>query len=167
MEDFKLEIFARERPGRPLPKLRALTPQEAWRLRSAPGERAGLTADPGGRALRLALLGRARPVENAHAEEEGFDLVAVAASLGLEPREEVNVNWDDFTTIHRVRFADLAENFDYLWYPGPDGVDIFDESLSWVLSVDHGGYIRVWKPTAPDARPWGNRPAERSIGRNG
>ena len=94
-------------------------------------------------------------------------MVAVAASLGLEPREEVYVNWDDFATIHRVRFADLAENFDYLWYPGPDDVDIFDESLSWVLSVDHGGYIRVWKPTAPDARPWGNRPAERSIGRNG
>lgn len=42
-----------------------------------------------------------------------------------------------------MRFKDLTEHFDYIWYPGPDDIEIFDDSLSWILSVDHGGYLRV------------------------
>ncbi len=64
-------------------------------------------------------------------------------SLDLEPQEEVYINWDDFTTIVRMRFKDLTEHFHYVWYPGPDDIEIFDDSLSWILSVDHGGYLRV------------------------
>ena len=96
-----------------------------------------------GTALMKTLCESSRPVEHANAKAEGFDLAALVHSLELEAQEEVFINWDDFTTIDRMRFKDLTEHFDYIWYPGPDDIEIFDDSLSWILSVDHGGYVRV------------------------
>lgn len=152
IEDFKLQVFARERPGRTFPEFRRLRPLAAERLSIVLAGRAGLEGDLGGRTLRLALLKGSRPIERVHAEEEGFDLASVAATLGLGPQEEVYVNWDDSETIHRVRFGDWAENFDYVWYPRPDDIEIFDDSFSWALSVDHGGYLRAWRPGHLDER---------------
>lgn len=107
--------------------------------------------------MRKSLLESSRPIQHAHAEKEGFDLASVTVALGLKPQEDVYVNWDDLKTIDRVRFSDLVGKFDYVWYPGPDDIDIFDDSLSWVLSVDHGGYLRVWEP-ASDSRSSDDRP---------
>lgn len=145
MEDFKLRIFERENGGRPFPEHRRLGPGEAERWRHALAEKAGARDLRGARLLGI-LFGRSRPIEGANADSEGFDLAALAPSLGLVPEREVYLNWDDFATIDRVRFADLAEHFPYFWYPGPDDVWIFDGSLRWVLLVDHGGHLRILTP---------------------
>ncbi len=145
MEDFKLEMFGKENPGRVFPEHRRLPPDTARPLRTALA-RKSRSGPVEGAALLKVLFEGSRPVEGVHADSDGFDLVEVARSLGLDPREEVYVNWDDFATIDRVRFGDLAEHFPYFWYPGPDDIEIFDDSLSWVLFVDHSGYLRVWVP---------------------
>jgi hypothetical protein len=82
-------------------------------------------------------------IEHPNANSEGFDLAALVDLLKLESREEIYINWDDLTTIDPMRFKDLTEHFDSVWYPGPDDTEIFDASLSWILSVDHEGYLGV------------------------
>ncbi|EKO31739.1 hypothetical protein LEP1GSC179_0008 [Leptospira santarosai str. MOR084] len=38
---------------------------------------------------------------------------------------------------------DLINNFDDIWYPSVDDIDIIDMSISWILSVSHFGEIKL------------------------
>lgn len=143
MEDFKLQIFEAEHRGEPFPWFVSLQPETTEQLRCSLARKVGLGQQTTGSGLLEAILDRAHTVESANAESEDFDLLAVLQSLNINPYSEVYINWDDFRTIDRMRLEDLAKHFDYVWYPGPDDVEIFDDSLSWLLSVDHSGFLRV------------------------
>lgn len=42
-----------------------------------------------------------------------------------------------------MSFVDLANFFDYIWFPSSDDVDIFDASFDWILSIDHAGFVKL------------------------
>ena len=71
----------------------------------------------------------------------------LALSLGLAPEPLVYVNWLRFDDIDCLAFSDLARYFDDIWYPSADYIDIFDSSMSWVLSVDYLGFVRFVRAT--------------------
>ena len=33
--------------------------------------------------------------------------------------------------------------FDDIWYPDSDDIDIFDQTLSWILTVLHNGDVKI------------------------
>ena len=39
-------------------------------------------------------------------------------------------------------FAIVSKYFSDIWYPSTDDIDVFDSSVSWILSVNHEGEIR-------------------------
>jgi hypothetical protein len=38
---------------------------------------------------------------------------------------------------------DLSRYFDDIFYPGPDDIELFDETLKWFMLVDHEGAISI------------------------
>ena len=63
---------------------------------------------------------------------------------GVTPLESIFLNWHRYDEIDQMSFLDLNNYFDDIWYPSTDDIDVFDESLSWILSVDHDGSVYLW-----------------------
>ena len=64
---------------------------------------------------------------------------------GIKQPETIFLNWYRFDAFDEMLFSDFIKCFDYIWYPSADDLDIFDQSLSWILSIDHDGSIFLWK----------------------
>lgn len=76
-------------------------------------------------------------------EEPGFDLMAAGHSLGIKWPKSLYLNWYRFDAVERMSTSDIARYFDYIWYPGPDDLDLFDDSLSWIVTVTHGSTVQA------------------------
>jgi len=88
------------------------------------------------------LLELSVPYKGINAENEHFDLAAVAKDLGISAEKKVYVNWYRYDNVDEIQFVDLTKYFDDIWYPGPDDIDIFDATFSWILSISHDGAVR-------------------------
>ena len=142
MDEHKIQYFEQE-GGRSFPWFRVVSPVECAALRGRIAEKVGvpLEADPLKLVLRVAEKeGRNLPQS---AEDEHFDLAQVIATAGIEPRDLVHLNWYRFDRIEQMGLADLIDYFDEIWYPGSDDLDIFDETVQWILSISHHGAVRV------------------------
>ena len=143
MEQFKIEIFKDEHHGRPFPPFTTLGKEDADRLLQAFARKMHLSEPYDGLILLKALFARSSGVEGVNATSDAFHLLSVLESFSISPEREVYVNWYRFDVIDRMNSVELAAYFPYVWYAGPDDIEIFDDSLSWVLFVDHGGYLRI------------------------
>lgn len=72
---------------------------------------------------------------------DNFSLIDALAKLQIKPLKNVFVNWDDFKSIDVFNLDDLNKYFFDIWFPSSDDIDIFDESLNWILSIRHDGCI--------------------------
>lgn len=62
------------------------------------------------------------------------------------------MTWDlRWGEVDQMAFIGLAIHFPWIWYPSSDDIAIFDDSLAWLLFVDHEGQLAVVWPTAIDA----------------
>lgn len=62
---------------------------------------------------------------------------------GIEPRGLVYLNWYRYDDIDQISFDELNKYFFDIWYPSSDDLDIFDESLDWILSISHNGEAKL------------------------
>lgn len=143
METFKIENFERTYPGKRFPQYETIDRKEVLEFRRRFVAQAGFDPNLEGVPLCKSLLNSAQPVEGVCAEDDNFSLASVFESLGLTPKNLVYINWDTWETIDRMSSADLVEFFDDIWYPGPDDIDIFDNTAAWMLTVDHHGYLHL------------------------
>lgn len=74
-----------------------------------------------------------------------FDLLAFLGSVEIHAQESVYINWYQFDDIDCLKLVDLADYFDGLWFPGSDDIEIFDDSMDWIVSVRHDGVLSVCK----------------------
>lgn len=143
MEDFKILNFQSKSQGEVFPWFRSLNKSELERI----AEKISLlmNEDVKGDLLELVMkvVERAAILPRFNAEDEGFALSSVLKELNIIPMEKVYVNWYRFDNIDEIRFQDLNNYFSDIWYPGPDDIDIFDESLSWILSISHNGEVLI------------------------
>ncbi len=141
MEKFKIEIFNQEKTGRPFPWFRSLKESETRILRQHLARAIGLPNDVSLLKLTQSIANMSVGYSDLNAEDEKFQLETTIQRLGVIPAEMLYVNWYRYDDIDEMRFKDVAEYFDYLWYPGPDDIDLFDATYSWVLSISHDGYV--------------------------
>ena len=142
MQPWKIEHFERDNPGQPFPQFELLAEPGARSLLTNLASKAGLvhSADMGD--LVAALYQKAGHVECESAEAQGFNLATVVAGLGLEPQPLVYVGGlEGPHSVIRLSFSDLSEHFEYIWYPASDDISIFDDTLSWLLFVNHEGEL--------------------------
>lgn len=78
-----------------------------------------------------------------NAESNIFSLTELISSLNIVARDFVYVNWYRFDRIDKIKLTDLCENFEYIWYPGSDDIEVFDDSLEWMISISHGGQVSL------------------------
>jgi hypothetical protein len=117
-----------------------LTPNDCAQFRSTVAGRLGLTAQAEPLELLETLQARAEYFSGVNAEQE-FDLPGLTSELGFTPHADVLVNWHRFDQIDRLALSDFSKYFDDIWYPGSDYIEVFDESVDWLVLVRHDGVV--------------------------
>jgi hypothetical protein len=72
---------------------------------------------------------------------EGFNLLNTLTELKIKPLSKVFLNWYRYEKIDVFKIDDVDNYFYSIWFPSSDDIDLFDESLSWILSIRHDGFI--------------------------
>ena len=143
MENFKIEHFKRDNPTKDFPCFSTLKSIQAKEIYNKISESIGGFFPPDQLVKKIDEIGVV--VESNNADSDDFNLKEVFDTLGIQPQERVYLNWYRFDNIDEIRFDDLTLHFDDIWYPGPDELDIFDASFSWIVSISHHGSIKVVK----------------------
>jgi len=142
MEKFKIDYFKNSCPGKDFPDFKVLTAKECENIRSGLFRKLNLEGDISKLDLTRKIEQLSNSIDNhLNAKSESFSLIKILESNQVFFHDNVYVNWHRYDNIDIMKLKDLVRYFDYIWYPGPDDINIFDESFEWILSVDHGGFI--------------------------
>jgi len=144
MESFKIDHFKKDNPSGEFPWHHPLSPADMVAIRHRLSEILQVSSESNLEIVN-ALYAIGRAVDEINADTEGFSLCELFKKLNISLVKNVYINWYRFDNIDEMRSLDLCSFFEDIWYPGPDDIDIFDSTLSWVLSVTHEGIIRVAK----------------------
>jgi len=144
MEEFKIDIFKHENPGATFPEFRTLSEAECRNLSRRISASVG---SPSSSGLQLVLeVARRAPVHLGRVPaSETLDIRKVLETHGFACAETVYVNWYRFDVIDAIAEVDLSTHFADIWYPGPDDIDVFDDSFRWIITVVHDGEVRLVK----------------------
>ncbi len=142
MEKFKLYNFIKDNDGIVFPQIDSLNPHECIELRLKLCSRLNLKTDGRGCELALTIDRLQTCLKEVRADDPNFDLEKVLRSVGVTSGNDVFVNWKNFEIIDKINIRDLSKYFSDIWYPSTDDIDVFDSSVSWILSVNHEGEIR-------------------------
>jgi hypothetical protein len=149
MDQSKIENFARTYQESSFPNFRTLSSAECAEVR---GEVVALL-QLGPHASGLDIVKTLHRCKAKHLGEVGIDravvhLREVLHEIPLSAHHQIFVNWYQFDQIDGMDLDDLSSNFDDIWYPSVDDIEIFDKSLTWFLSVSHDGRLTLLEPTA-------------------
>ena len=75
---------------------------------------------------------------------------ATLQEIGIVPSEKVLINWFRFDQIDKMKSDDVSQYFDDFWYPAADAIDIFDRSLTWIVSVGYSGDVSLFEVSSSD-----------------
>lgn len=145
MDTFKIEHFEREHPGIEFPWFRELKLHETAEIRDRLSQRIGLPAGLDNLELTRSVSRLCSGCESKNAESQLFNLMNLTKDLGITPQGKVYVNWYRYDKIDQMAFEDLVRYFDDIWYPSSDDIELFDDSLSWIVAVSHYGNVSAWK----------------------
>ena len=143
MEQIKLDNFSNEHPGRQFPEYVSLSESACTEIVQSIRKRFALENATDGLRLVKAIDTLGKPCEVASHVGEDFSLDALLHACGIAPADAVYVNWYRYDNIDKLKLRDLDAHFFDIWYPDADDIDVFDESLDWILSVRHDGYIKL------------------------
>ena len=141
MESFKIKHFEKENPGLSFPWFRTLKEVETLTIRQHLAGVLSLPTDVTPLVLTQCIADRSVTHLGFNAEADDFNIEVLLHRLEITPASTIYINWYRFDRIDEMRFEDITRYFDYLWYPGPDDIDFFDFTASWVLSIDHDGRV--------------------------
>jgi hypothetical protein len=133
-------------PGAAFPAFETVNAIPAKRLRAQIAKKFGLStaSDPLAMVRELGARGLVR--EGVNARDAGFEVGEVLSEAGIAARDYVYLNWYRFDDIDRLRLRDFDARFENIWYPGSDDLDVFDDSLTWMLSIAQHGAVKLIRP---------------------
>jgi len=150
MQDFKIQHFKSTHPNTPFPWYRSLSQLDAASVRMKISKALNLNSqDPD--ILISAIEEKGTLVEGEKASNSHFEIAKLLSNFGIQPRQNVLINWSRYDDIDEIGLGDLNMYFSDIWYPGPDDIDIFDSSFRWFLSISPEGYVKVMRTTASDS----------------
>jgi hypothetical protein len=152
MDLHKIENFERLH-GVLFPPIDSLTATECAALASRMKQKLGVDVHASDLELVNALDAKQQVLDGIDADDPGFDLAA-ACPHPVTPGEPVLINWYRFDDVDRLEFGFVRSFLSDLWYPSSDDIDIFDEQLSWVVSISHHGVVKRVTFGEVDRGPW-------------
>jgi len=146
MEEFKIEHYNKVNKEKPFPKFSSLEATECLlikeRILIKIQNKTSFKTDV---ELMISLRENSTSIPDFNASTAGFNLREVFEKYQILVPEEIYINWYRFDKIDRFKFADLNNNFGFIWYPGVDDIDMFSEELNWIISIDDSGFIYLFK----------------------
>lgn len=79
--------------------------------------------------------------------EDDFSLIDTLNHLSINSLSKIYINWHRFNDIDQFNLIDLDKYFHDIWFPSADDIDLFDDSLDWIVSIRHDGCISYIKST--------------------
>jgi len=145
MEKYKITLF-QQNYRRDFPYYKSLSRVECEVIRRKLYAKLSLSNESQGSLVLVNALAKQQDfIQEANAEEEGFKLSECLKNLNITPPTHVYVNGYQFDEIDEMQFEDLNQYFSDIWFPGADDIDIFNNSLDWVLSIRHDGVLSLLK----------------------
>ena len=150
MEKFRIDNFLEAEPGKVFPYFESVPPDVCRELKARLAQKLKLRRESDALIVLEAAVSKVQVLEGLSAEDRLFDLQGVLRRVSaVQPHDFVYINWDRFEHIDRMRVADLSQHFFYIWYSGPDDIELFDDNLSWLMSIHHSGTVSVGR-----LEPW-------------
>ena len=143
MDSYKLEEFAGDHPGQQYPWVESVQPQEAQRMVSELMSRFCPSATNASDFIHF--IAEQPMLEEITVLDDEFDFTRLLIDAQIRIPQEILVNFAAFEQLERMRYAEFAKHFRYVYWPATDDLDCFDESLEWIVSIDHDGRITVLK----------------------
>ncbi|SEP46075.1 hypothetical protein [Mucilaginibacter sp. OK283] len=135
MDEFKISLFENEHNAS-FPQHRELTKLESQKLANEISKKYNINI------LNFEMdLAAKQSFYNESDSLENFKLIDNLKKIGITPMKEVFINWYRFERIDVFNAVDLDKFFYNIWFPSSDDIDIFDESLNWIVSIRHDGII--------------------------
>jgi hypothetical protein len=137
MEDFKIKYFNSEQPGAKFPSYTSLPDGLCDDISKKLSGRLGVLNDS---ELVKVIAERATFLKR-NVWDADFDFSTLFNELGIPAPKNLYINWYQFDQIDIFNFDDFTKYFEFIWYPGPDQIELFSEELTWIVSVDESGYL--------------------------
>lgn len=145
MEQVKIDNFIRENTRKDFPSYTPIANQECIDIRFSLAKNLMLSPLSDNATLVNEVDKKGKICSGIRGDSHDFDLKKVFSSLDICWSDYVYLNWYRYDDIDKMKFIDIANYFDDLWYPDADDIDIFDETLTWIFSVSHSGQIKILK----------------------
>lgn len=143
MDEHNIRGFELENPGRAFPAHRSLASAETQELRARLRALLRLPQKTDDLRLVQTLASISVDSRSENADDENFSLVRTLGGFGITPQSKLFINFYRFDEIDEMALDDVVQCFRFIWYPHSDDIDIFDSTLSWVLSVSHDGIVSL------------------------
>jgi len=143
MENFKIDIFKSENINKSFPDFQKQSPETCAIFKNLVSKKIGLIETDSLLILKH-LRDKSQPLLDINAETADFDFIKLINKFELYKPKHVNINWYHFDDIDQFKLVDFNTNFEYIWYPGPDEIEIFPDDISWIISIDATGSIYLF-----------------------
>ena len=137
MDEFKKELFEKEHSVN-FPKYKTLNNFESQKILDDLSKKYNIDASN----FAKELVGRQSSYDSLYNDSlDGFELRVTLANIGIEPFNQIFINWNKFEVLDVFDTDDLDKYFDDIWFPVSDDIDLFDKSMDWILSISHYGTV--------------------------
>lgn len=143
MDAIKIDNFGREHPNKDFPRFRSLSIASGNKIQKFLERKLGLSPDSSSLELVKELRANSSLIPDVHAESDTFNLRSTLLNEGIVPKGQMFINWYRFDQIDEISLDDLSTYFDDIWYPAADDIDIFDDSISWIMSIGYSGEVMI------------------------
>ncbi|AWG24524.1 hypothetical protein [Flavobacterium kingsejongi] len=139
MEEFKISIFEEEH-SHSFPPYKTLSHQECENLQIKLARKYNIVK----KNIVYELFTKQKYYSSTDASEN-FNLIDTLNRLWITSLNNVYIDWYGFQRIDLINIQDLSNFFYDIWYPVADDINIFDESLDWLIFIRHDGAIYYLK----------------------
>ncbi|MDB5156581.1 MAG: hypothetical protein JWR50_1288 [Mucilaginibacter sp.] len=137
MDEFKKELFEKEHLAN-FPKYETLNNSESQKILDDLSKKYNIDSSN----FAKELAGRQSSYDSLHNDSlDGFELRVTLANIGIEPLNQIFINWNNFEDLDVFDTDDLDKYFNDIWFPVSDDINLFDKSMNWILSISHYGAI--------------------------
>ena len=144
MQAFKIDNFLQANPGSSPPKFVHLTDAEATQLLKGLLLQAGPPMGTHEEKIRW-LSERATLLADVNLERDELALRLLFKELRISPGPGLYLQWGALRDVDRFQTEELDKYFYDVWYPVADDIEIFDDTLAWMIFVRHYGVVEIWR----------------------
>lgn len=146
MEEIKIKNYESDHLGQSFPSFATLGRKDCADKAAAIATKFNIPNGLPGLELVKKISSLSEVCAEFDANQANFRMSSVLTSKGIVPNGWIYLNWYRFDKIDKILIVDFEEYFHDIWYPDSDDVDVFDESLDWILSIGHDGRVKVATP---------------------